>query len=229
MTSINIPNTTILQTPQEEFWTSKFGESYIARNSSKEIVASNVSLFSNVLKSIPSQECSNVNTILEFGANIGMNLNALKILLPQSQTIGVELNKKAYKILSDNIYCDKALYLSILDDSFKSDNNELMNKSDFTLSKGLLIHIAPEKLLDAYTVLYNSTNKNKYICLVEYYNPTPVMLPYRGHDNKLFKRDFAGEMLEYFSSLSLIDYGFVYHKDTFMQDDVHWWLLKKNI
>jgi len=44
----------------------------------------------------------------------------------------------------------------------------------------------------------------------------------------LFKRDFAGEMLDRFKDLELLDYGFVYHRDNnFPQDDLNWFLLRK--
>ena len=42
--------------------------------------------------------------------------------------------------------------------------------------------------------------------LAEYYNPTPVSVLYRGHKGKLFKRDFAGEMLDKYNDLNIIDY-----------------------
>ena len=74
-----------------------------------------------------------------------------------------------------------------------------------------------------------------YACLLlldffiaEYYNPTPVEVKYRGHDGRLFKRDFAGEMLDRFPDLKLVDYGFNYHRDhNFPQDDGNWFLLEK--
>jgi len=63
---------------------------------------------------------------------------------------------------------------------------------------------------------------------VEYYNPVPVEVSYRGHQGKLFKRDFSGEMLDKFKDLRLIRYGFVYHRDpSFPQDDITWFLLEK--
>jgi spore coat polysaccharide biosynthesis protein SpsF len=51
---------------------------------------------------------------------------------------------------------------------------------------------------------------------------------YRGFKNKLFKRDFAGEFLNNYKKTKLIDYGFVYHKDKYPQDDLNWFLIKKN-
>ena len=54
------------------------------------------------------------------------------------------------------------------------------------------------------------------------------MIDYRGHTDKLFKRDFAGELLDRHKDLRLMDYGFVYHGDPkFPQDDITWFLLEK--
>jgi pseudaminic acid biosynthesis-associated methylase len=97
---------------------------------------------------------------------------------------------------------------------------------DLVLTKGILIHVDPEELPVVYDLLHRSSNR--YICVAEYYNPTPVTVSYRGHTGKLFKRDFAGEMLDRFTDLKLADYGFVYRRDMlFPQDDINWFLLKK--
>ncbi len=77
-----------------------------------------------------------------------------------------------------------------------------------------------------YEKIYNSSNK--YILIAEYYNPKPVKINYRGFKNKLFKRDFAGEFLKKFKNTKLIDYGFVYNKDLYPQDDITWFLISKN-
>jgi spore coat polysaccharide biosynthesis protein SpsF len=102
----------------------------------------------------------------------------------------------------------------------------LKSKYDFALIKGVLIHINPDYLGKVYDMLYSSTSC--YICIAEYYNPKPVEVTYRGHEGKLFKRDFAGEMMDKFPDLKLLDYGFVYHRDyQFPQDDTTWFLLEK--
>ena len=90
-----------------------------------------------------------------------------------------------------------------------------------------MIHINPDELNNVYDKLYKTAEK--YICIAEYYNPTPVEVNYRGYKNKLFKRDFAGEMLDKYKDLELVDYGFCYSRDTcFPMDDVTWFLLKKS-
>ena len=68
-----------------------------------------------------------------------------------------------------------------------------------------------------------------YPFLAKYYSPTPVSISYRGHKDRLFKRDFAGELLDKYSDLKLVDYGFLYHRDYYFQkDDLTWFLLEKN-
>ena len=67
----------------------------------------------------------------------------------------------------------------------------------------------------------------RYVLVCEYYNPAPVTVPYRGHQDRLFKRDFAGELMDGFG-LELVDYGFVYRRDNHAaMDDFTWFLLRK--
>jgi len=41
--------------------------------------------------------------------------------------------------------------------------------------------------------------------------------------------DFAGEVLDSYSEMRLLDYGFAYHRDTACkQDDTTWFLLEKH-
>ncbi|MDD3052319.1 MAG: pseudaminic acid biosynthesis-associated methylase [Candidatus Cloacimonetes bacterium] len=202
------------KTEQEFFWAGEFGDEYVERNQNAKMLASNISLFAQIFNNVDS-----VKSVIEFGANIGLNLHAIKQLIPEVELSAIEINKKAVSILermSDvNVYNQ-----SILD--FNPDY-----KRDLTFAKGVLIHIDPEQLPFVYNLLY--TASKKYICIIEYYNPTPAEITYRGHKNKLFKRDFAGEMLDQFSDLKLVNYGFIYHRDlTFPQDDISWFLLEKS-
>ena len=90
----------------------------------------------------------------------------------------------------------------------------------------MLIHINPDKLNDVYDRLYR--HSKRYILISEYYNPVPVAVNYRGFSDKLFKRDFAGEFMDRFPDVRLLDYGFQYHRDkNFPMDDVNWFLMEK--
>jgi pseudaminic acid biosynthesis-associated methylase len=198
---------------QEKFWVDTFGDEYTDRNQGAELLASNIALFARIVRST-----GKINSILEIGANRGLNLQALKILMPHIQLAAVEINAYACKKLA--MIRDVEIYnQSIVDFSAQK-------AYDVVLSKGVLIHINPEQLPHVYDVMYCSSHK--YICVIEYYNPKPVSLEYRGHEQKLFKRDFAGEILDRFHDVVLVDYGFVYHRDTyFAQDDITWFLLEK--
>jgi pseudaminic acid biosynthesis-associated methylase len=97
---------------------------------------------------------------------------------------------------------------------------------DLVLTKGVLIHINPDELPQVYDKLVDS-NSN-YLLVAEYYKPTPVAIPYRGHSDRLFKRDFAGEIMSRHPQMRLVDYGFSCKGDPkFSQDDITWFLMKK--
>lgn len=101
------------------------------------------------------------------------------------------------------------------------------SKINSCIIKGVLIHLNPESLIDTYNKIVQSTSR--YILIAEYYNPTPMSIPYRGNQNRLFKRDFAGEILDRYKDIHLLDYGFIYHRDiNFPQDDITWFLLGKS-
>ena len=201
------------RTAQEAFWAGNFGDEYVDRNRGEDVLAANTALFARVLARAPG-----VHSVLELGANIGMNLVAIRRLLPDAQLSAVEINEKAAEPLREIQGCTVHA-TSLLD-------YEPESEADLVLAKLVLIHVNPDELCRAYRVLYQSTRR--YICIAEYYNPNPAEVTYRGHSSRLFKRDFAGEMLDTYRDLRLVDYGFIYHRDmTFAQDDVTWFLLEK--
>lgn len=204
------------KTEQEGFWSGEFGNEYSERNSGKEWVASNSALFSRIL-----QRTVNIESVIEFGSNIGLNLQALSHLLPKSSLSAVEINDFAVKTLREQVNLEQVYHESILD------FDPAGKTWDLTLIKGVLIHINPDALDSVYQTLYHSCGR--YLVVAEYYNPSPVTVEYRGHAGKLFKRDFAGEILDRYKDLSLVDYGFVWRRDpNFPQDDLTWFLLEKN-
>lgn len=198
---------------QEQFWQGEFGNQYVDRNIGQPLVAANLALFAKALT-----RTGRIDSLLELGTNAGNNLQALRQLLPRCELFGVEINASA---------CARACALEIANIWHGSLFDFPRERQyDLTLSKGVLIHLAPELLPTAYAQLYELSSR--YILIAEYYNPSPVEVSYRGNSGKLFKRDFAGELIDRYPDLQLLDYGFGYHRDPqFPVDDITWFLLEK--
>lgn len=201
---------------QEDFWAGQFGYEYTKRNDSEKIVDSNIDFFSKALN-----KTSNIKTVMELGCNNGMNLLALEYIDSSMLLSGVDINARSLVELENN-FIKRGLEPPTTYKGSASDPIE--GKYDLVISKGLLIHVYPDDLPAVYKNLYNLSSK--YILIAEYYNPIPVEIPYRGYTNRLWKRDFAGEMISKYQ-LKIIDYGFVYHLDDYPQDDLTWFLLSK--
>lgn len=201
------------KTEQEAFWQGEFGDDYVERNDGEALIAADTALFAKALA-----RAGGVESLIEFGTNRGLNLIALKRLFPRCRLAGVEINEKAHAA-AQALGIAEVWRGSLFD-------YPVREQFDLSLIKGVLIHLAPERLAEAYAQLHAASRR--WILICEYYNPTPVEVSYRGHEGKLFKRDFAGEMLDRYPDLRLVDYGFCYRRDpVFPADDATWFLLEK--
>ncbi|MGE5403413.1 MAG: pseudaminic acid biosynthesis-associated methylase, partial [Candidatus Saccharibacteria bacterium] len=122
---------TAFKTEQEDFWAGEFGDEYVNRNRGASLLASNIAFFSEIL-----QHARGVRSILEFGANIGMNLLAFRQLLPHAELSAIEINQTAVDELK-KLEQLKVYHQSILD--FTVDYQR-----DLVLTKGVLIHLNPD-------------------------------------------------------------------------------------
>lgn len=202
------------ETEQEAFWAGPFGNDYIGRNQGGALLAGNLAFFSKAL-----QAARGVKSCVEFGANIGLNLQALQLLRPGLECHAIEINAEAARELAGTVPAGHIFQGSILD-------YQPARVFDLVLVKGVLIHLNPDALPRVYDKLAQACGR--YVLLAEYYNPQPVAIPYRGHADRLFKRDFAGELMDRHPALKLVDYGFAYRRDPdFPQDDLTWFLMEK--
>ncbi|WP_165676382.1 pseudaminic acid biosynthesis-associated methylase [Metapseudomonas otitidis] len=200
-------------TEQERFWQGEFGDDYVDRNDGERHVASATAFFAQALR-----RAGRLDSLLELGTNRGLNLQALHRLLPDAALRGVELNAKAH-VIAQSLGIAEVWHGSLFD-------YPVHQPVDLAFTRGVLIHLPPELLPKAYAKLYEASRR--YVLVAEYYNPSPVEVSYRGYTGKLFKRDFAGELLDRYEDLRLVDYGFVYHRDpSFPTDDITWFLLEK--
>ena len=203
-------------TEQENFWIGAFGDQYIKRNEGKASSEGRDYKYINQFSKIFLNNRITINSAIEIGANIGINLDSLKILFPKCKTFGIEINKKAHSILKNK-------HSSFLGSIYEF-NEDL--EYELSFSRTVLIHQNEKYLENFYEKLFNLSSK--YILIDEYFSPNPVMVKYREHDNKLFKRDFAKEFWNKFPELELVDYGFFWSQDSFTKsDDTNWFLFKK--
>ncbi len=204
-----------MRTEQEKFWAGDFGDKYIERN--RVGIPSNLALFSRVLA-----RTDGLQSCFEFGTNIGLNLDSLALLKPELKLGGIEINEQAAKEARSkghDVIAGSAIEVSVLESARGK------GPFDLTFTKGVLIHIAPEALDAIYEALFSLSGR--YVMVCEYYNPSPVEVSYRGHQERLFKRDFAGDLMERYP-LKLLDYGFQYRRDpNFPADDMTYFLMEK--
>ncbi len=202
-------------TEQEVFWAGDFGDLYASRNDGASLEASNRWFFSRALMA-----GGPIKSVLELGANVGMNLRALASLYPDIACDAVEINESAAARLRVEFGEDHVHVGSLLEFDGRP------KSWDLVLCKGILIHVAPDNLNKAYKAIAQSTSR--LVLIAEYYSPQPQHVEYRGHSDRLFKRDFAGEFLDTFPEFALRDYGFFYHRDPVApQDDISWFLLER--
>ena len=207
-------------TTPADFWRGPFGNEYHERQT--VTMAANCALFGRILSATDG-----VTSLAELGAGTGLNLRALKMLghlgskdrpwgFPQFDLCGVDVNAEAVRqILSIG---------GVIGVESAVQDWRPTRQFDLTFTKGMLIHIPPADLPAVYETLV--TASSKYVCVAEYYNPSPVEVEYRGHAGRLWKRDFAGELMDR-HGLQLVDYGFAYHRGPHPQDDISWFLLRR--
>jgi spore coat polysaccharide biosynthesis protein SpsF len=205
-----------IRNEQEKFWETKYSKDYIEKNSDF-----NQGLLIQGWKKILKNVSAPIN-ILEFGSNVGRNIEALSYIYPQATKTAIEISPDAANILRQ-----KFSYLKVINSSILESEIEI-NSFDLTFTMGVLIHIHPNDLRQNLEKIILSSNR--FVVIGEYFNRTPISMTYQGEEEKLFKRDFGKFVLENFSDkVVLFDYGFLwghlYDKGGF--DDITWWVFER--
>jgi pseudaminic acid biosynthesis-associated methylase len=204
-----------INSDQENFWADTYAIEYINKN----IEFDNI-LGAEAWKKMLAKIDGGIDNYLEFGCNIGRNIDQLKLISPESLPSIIEISRPAFDFVTEQHRIEKAFNGAILNSSFE--NNEF----DLVFTMGVLIHINPDQLVEHMEKMYEYSKK--YILIGEYFNRTPVSIEYQGETDRLFKRDFGKLFMENFR-VKVLDYGFlwghIYDKAGF--DDITWWLFEK--
>jgi len=194
-----------------QYWTGPEGDDYHKRQQVTD--KANVNYFARALNHYDPASA------IELGCGDGRNMKALLQLHPLMRITGVDVNDSALQKAAEY---GRPVKMSADDPVLPA---MLVSAADLVYTKGLLIHIPPEQLPQVYDNLYHLSNH--LILIGEYYSPRREHLHYRGEPGKLWKADFAGELMDRFPDLKLIDYGFHYHRDFYPQDDITWFVMRK--
>lgn len=200
---------------QEKLWASNFGTEYHKRNEFE----SRDQFWRDVLG---DEVIKNAWSVLEAGAGKGENLEAIHnlrtnlfdIRMCVDRLTGVDVNGVACKEMERRGFTaiNKPLLDIVFDKQF-----------ELVLTRGFLIHVPKGALAPTLAKLYHASSR--YICMAEYYSPVRREVEYHGMGSALWLDDFAGELMKMYGDLTLVDYGFKYHRDNGY--DLTYFLLEK--
>jgi pseudaminic acid biosynthesis-associated methylase len=188
------------ETDQTTVWKGDFGREYTDRNTFNtegldQLTQRNYGITKTEINRIFLEGVASDARLLEVGCNAG---NQLLLLQEMGFTnlSGVELQPYAYAVARQRLpgvelKLGSALDLPHPDKSF-----------DVVFTSGVLIHIAPRDLPRAMDEIYRCSKT--YIWGMEYYCPDVTQVNYRGHNELLWKMDYAQRYLERFRDLELV-------------------------
>lgn len=201
---------------QTDYWQGEPGNAYIQRQTLS--IDNRVEMFVKALRMADSTEGGfDPRSFMEFGASVGDNLRALREMFPYAHLAGIDVNPEAVEKMKE-----AANFAAVGDIT----GTTFWGLVELTMTRGVLIHVPPEKLPAAYANLY--THSNRYILIIEYFSPRLEEIPYRGQMGLLWKGPHAYQMMDAYPELKLIDYGFISSRDPVApQDDLNFWLLSR--
>lgn len=202
-------------------WIGGFGDQYQIRNASSWTSVKNRSkLFEQVFEAM--ERGSNrqfPSSIIEVGAGAGDNLRAIDMIYDRSKMpvklMGCDPNEAARKAIAD------------VADAMPGEIGSLPyndGAADMVFTSGVLVHVPPDELINSMKELLRVSKR--WILSIEYFNPTPQEVRYRGNDGMLWRRDFGSTWMDLAPELKHIGNGFMWRPTTGL-DNVTWWLFEK--
>jgi pseudaminic acid biosynthesis-associated methylase len=156
---------------------------------------------------------------LEVGANIGLNLEAISQLRActlyacEPNDLARSQLPKLGVVPQTNITSDSADNLSFP-----------AQVADLVFTCGVLIHIAPDKLHRSMQEIHRCSKR--WIICGEYFAPNEEMVPYRGHNDALWRRDYGSLWLDQFPDLRPVECFFAWKRMTGL-DNLTFWVFEK--
>ncbi len=191
-----------------DLWTTDFGDAYTQRQLDNG--DARLQMWRMILP-------RHVESILEVGANVGANIEAIS-QFSAAELYATEPNDQARQQLINKGICvevsgDRAAELQPPDDEF-----------DLVFTSGVLIHVPPDQLRVSMQEIHRVAKR--WIICAEYFAPQEEMIPYRGHDNALWRRDYGSLYLDQFPDLKCTLCTFAWKRMTGL-DNLTFWVFEK--
>lgn len=191
-------------------WTEDFGNDYTKRQQST------IDVRLPLWRMLLPQNC---RSVLEVGANIGANLEAIG-RISDCELYASEPNDFAREELINGGFVVPSHVNADFADKLSWPNDI----ADLVITSGLLIHVPPDKLLKSMSELHRCAKR--WIISAEYFAPSEEMVPYRGHKDALWRRDYGSLWLDNFQDLQCSAAIFAWKRMTGL-DNLTFWVLEK--
>jgi len=204
------------RTSRLDLWRGEFGDRYRERNGADEpMLRALRSQWARILQPIAADP---PRSFLEVGANIGLNLRALRALT-DARLQAIEPNpRSAERLLADGVLNP--------DDMKIADGSKIPFAGasvDLVFTSGVMIHIHPDDHAGVCREMRRVARR--YIACVEYFADQPREVPYHGFTGALFLRDFGHMWMETCPELKLRGHGFFW-RHAGDADSMNWWLFE---
>lgn len=181
-----------------DLWKSSFGDEYTRRN--VPMLGARLQLW----KMLFPKGC---RSVLEVGANSGQNLEAIS-LISDCTMYAVEPNASARSEMIERGLVHPGRVTADSADDIKFPNKV----ADLVFTSGVLIHVPTDKLAASMREIYRCAGK--WIICGEYFAPSEEMIPYRGHTDALWRRDYGSMYLDLFPDLKCTATVFAWKRQT---------------
>ena len=210
------------RTSQENVWSSDHGFRYVIHHMGENWQDNiRIPVWTQFLSQVPD-----VDSICEFGCNIGANLKAIRHVNPDVALSGIDINPHAVKMLQKedigDIHC-----ASILD-------VDMDRQYDLVFTRGVLIHIHPDEVPKA---MHNmAKHAKRYVLIYEHYSADPhTLVGYnpnskeaRPDEGYQFWGDFSGDFQSLYPDWQVVATGVNDKLDRVPKEgDLHWTIFRR--
>ena len=159
---------------REEWWAGSWGSEYTSRN--RVEWEKRIPFWRQIL------DITQASSVLDVGTNAGWNLLAIRAISRSVRAMGIDINADAVGEARTN-------ELDVVQVPATQAGVQYRNRFDLVCTSGVLIHVGPEELADTMRAIVDASRR--WVLAVEYEAEAEEEVLYRGHADRLWKRDYG--------------------------------------